>query len=292
MQFTLTSHGASATLDTFGGELTGYRLNGIEYVWYGDPKYWPGRAPVLFPVVCSLKNGIVSIYGKEYEMPKHGFARKRDFILAERTADSVTFLLKADAESLPMYPFRFRLEITHSLYENGFSTTYSVTNEDKQEMPFCIGGHAGFNCPLREGESFEDYELILGEKEEIPALYTNAQGLFTRDDAVPLIQDGHKIPLRYKDFDRDSFTLDGLRSRDVQLVHRQTKKGLLFSFDGFYALGVWTPPQKNAPFICLEPWAGLPAEAEETGNFMDKPYVQVLKSGMTKTFQYRMTALE
>jgi len=288
MQFTLESHGASATFDTFGGELTGYQKNGIEYVWQGDPAYWASHAPVLFPVVGALKNGSVIIEGKEYKMPKHGIARKREFELTGKTPDSVTFTLKANDEGILMYPFRFSLTVTHGLLENGFQTTYAVTNADEREMPFCIGGHPGFRCPLHGNESFEDYELLFDESETIPALYTDAETLLRRDTQVQLIQDGRRIPLRYSDFDRDAFILDGLCSRGVQLRHKQTGKGLYFSFDGFSALGVWTPPLKKAPFLCLEPWAGLPALTDDTNDFLDKPYVTVLQPGMKKSFCYKM----
>ncbi len=292
MQFTLSSHGASATLDTIGGELTGYKQDGVEYVWQGDPAYWSGHAPVLFPIVGALKNGSIRLEGKEYTMPKHGVARKREFALLEKTEDSATFLCKADSESMQMYPFRFVLTVTHRLLENGFVTTYGVTNEDEREMPFCIGGHPGFRCPLNDGERFEEYELLFDESETIPALYTDGGTLLLRDSAVQLIKDGRRIPLRYSDFDKDAFILDGIRSRGVRLVHKATGKGLHFSFDGFAALVVWTPPTQKAPFLCLEPWAGLPALPDETGDFLDKPHAMVLQPGMTKCFHYAMRTVK
>ncbi len=291
MQFTLNGHGAIATLDSLGGELTGYRKGGTEYVWQGDPAYWSGHAPVLFPIVGALKNGSIRIEEKECLIPKHGVARKREFMLEEKTEDSATFLLKADAQSLSMYPFRFALSVTHRLLRSGFQTTYTVTNEDERDMPFCIGGHPAFRCPLGSDENFEDYELLLDKNETIPALYTDGGTLLIRDSAVNLIQDGNRIPLRYSDFDRDAFILDGLNSRAVILSHKAAGKGLRFSFDGFSALGVWTPPGKSAPFLCLEPWAGLPASAEETGAFLDKPYAMALKPGGSKQFHYAMEIL-
>ena len=291
MDFTLNGHKASATLTSLGGEMTGYRKSGMEYVWQGDPAYWTGHAPVLFPIVGALKNGSIRIEGAEYTIPKHGGARKRAFMLVEKTEDSAAFLLKADAQSIAVYPFRFALSITHRLLENGFQTTYTVTNEDDRDMPFCIGGHPAFRCPLNSGESFEDYVLLFDENETVPALYTDGGTLLRRDTAVQLIQDGHRIPLRYSDFDGDAFILDGLASRKVTLAHKATGRGLRFSFEGFSALGVWTPPKKNAPFICLEPWSGLPALEDETGEFLDKPYAMVLKPGEKKYFHYAMDIL-
>ena len=33
-------------------------------------------------------------------------------------------------------------------------------------MPFCIGGHPGFNIPIQSDEVFEDYDIVFEEKEE------------------------------------------------------------------------------------------------------------------------------
>ena len=34
-------------------------------------------------------------------------------------------------------------------------------------MPFQIGGHPGFHCPLYKEESYEDYELVFEQKENL-----------------------------------------------------------------------------------------------------------------------------
>ena len=49
--------------------------------------------------------------------------------------------------------------------------SYEVTNEGTEDMPFFIGGHPGFRCPLDEGEAYTDYELRF-EKEEAAELCT------------------------------------------------------------------------------------------------------------------------
>lgn len=49
--------------------------------------------------------------------------------------------------------------------------SYEVTNEGTEDMPFFIGGHPGFRCPLDEGEAYTDYELRF-EKDEAAELCT------------------------------------------------------------------------------------------------------------------------
>ena len=78
MQYTLHKGPLTAAVDTQGGELVSFRDGaGTEYIWGGDPAYWAGRNPILFPIVGSLKNGRVDIGGKTCEMGRHGFARGR-----------------------------------------------------------------------------------------------------------------------------------------------------------------------------------------------------------------------
>ena len=61
---------------TRGGELVSLRnREGTEYIWQGDPAFWSGQNPILFPIVGSLKDGRVDINGRTFEMGRHGFAR-------------------------------------------------------------------------------------------------------------------------------------------------------------------------------------------------------------------------
>ena len=42
---------------TIGGALTSIKdKDGVEYLWQGNPEYWGGQAPVLFPICGSVRN--------------------------------------------------------------------------------------------------------------------------------------------------------------------------------------------------------------------------------------------
>lgn len=57
MEYTVKSNALTVKTRSFGGELTSIRDgSGTEYLWQGDPKYWKGQAPVLFPIVGSLRD--------------------------------------------------------------------------------------------------------------------------------------------------------------------------------------------------------------------------------------------
>ena len=95
----------TAELVSFKGD------DGFEHIWQGDPKYWGGHAPVLFPIVGALRNGRTRIKGEWYEMNRHGFVRRREFTVAEKREDAVSLVIESDAETKKQYPFDFRLTV-------------------------------------------------------------------------------------------------------------------------------------------------------------------------------------
>lgn len=52
----------------------------MNYMWSGDAKYWGKYSPVLFPVVGGLKDDIYYYKDRMYTLPRHGFARDKEFI--------------------------------------------------------------------------------------------------------------------------------------------------------------------------------------------------------------------
>jgi galactose mutarotase-like enzyme len=62
--------------------------SGQEYVWNGDPAWWNGSAPILFPVIGGLKAGEYSYEGKSYTLPSHGFARGSEFAVTRTEGES------------------------------------------------------------------------------------------------------------------------------------------------------------------------------------------------------------
>jgi len=276
-----------------GAELISLRDDGgTEYIWQGDPAYWAGRNPVLFPIVGSLRGGAVQAGGRTCRMGRHGFARGRDFTLTAHGGDFAAYTLREDAQTLRAYPFPFALEVRHTLRGDGFTTAFTVRNTGTAPMPFCIGAHTAFRCPLRPGERFEDYRLVFERAESAPALPLSEEGLLA---AVPprVRLEGDTLPLSYGVFDReDTLIFDGLRSESVSLVHGGSGRGVRVSFGGFPMLAFWTAPHKRAPYLCVEPWHGCAAEEGESGAFEDKRHRVLLAPGSSKTLSYTVTILQ
>lgn len=289
MRYTLQSGGCAAQVETLGGELVSWRDgDGAEYVWGGDPAYWSGHAPVLFPIVGALKGETTAFNGFPYRIKKHGFARRMEFRLELLEQDRAAFVLESSPETFQSFPFHFRLRVVHTVSGQGFETAYQVENLGQETLFFCLGGHAGFRCPLGEGEAFEDYRLTFEKTEQTGFLCTDAEGILSRDDRLTPDWDGRELPLGYEIFDRDVLVLEQVRSRAVQMQKGPGGPGLEFRFHGFSSLGLWTPPHKKAPFLCLEPWQGLPAFADESGAFETKPGVIRLQQSGVYSAGYSM----
>ena len=288
MQFELSYNGLRAQVESLGGELVSLTdPSGTEYIWCGNSAYWSGRNPVLFPIVGRLRNGVTTFDGIPYEMAQHGFARRQEFAVIDRADDHVVFELRENEESLSRYPFPFSLQVRHQLDEKGFTTEFRVKNTGRAPMPFCIGAHTAFRCPLQEGEQFEDYQIVFDHPETASMILLNEEALISHTLREPLLANQDRFTLDYSVFDRlDTIILEGLRSTGVALLHKDTGRGVHMSYDGFPMIAFWTPGHKKAPFICLEPWHGCAAVDSESGDFLEKRHCITLQPGESKVLRY------
>lgn len=291
---TLKYNGAEMTIAKMGAEMRSFTTaDGRDWLWRGNTESWKSSAPVLFPAIGALKDGGATIAGEFYAVPRHGFAKFQEFRVFEQAEDRVTFVLEQNEETKKVYPFDFALKVTYRFLEKGFEARFEVENHSDREMPFLIGGHPGFNCPMKDGEAFEDY-ILLFEKEETVETLLNNNPAHNLDgtEPVPFETDRRTLPMKHSDYDRlDTYILGGLNSRWVELIHRDSRKGIKFSFD-MPVLAIWTMPGKNAPYVCLEPWHGCPAFSNETGCFEDKPWHVAIGAGETFACGYRMEIVD
>lgn len=285
---------AQAKVNSIGGELVSYvAANGKEYIWGGDPAVWSGHAPVLFPVIGTTIDGKVKIGGDTYEIPKHGLVRKLEFQLGKHGEDFVEYTISPDANMKKQYPFDFTLHVAHSITETGFKTVFLAENRSDRAMPFCVGGHPAFVCPLNSGETFEDYILKFERPEHVATQILSSQGVITGQELLPEFTDTDTLKMHHRYFDeRDTLIFDNLKSRSVKLVNAKTGKGIRFSFRKSDCLAIWSAPGKNADYVCLEPWCGLPAVQGESGNLEDKPHARVLEPGMSFRMGYAMDVID
>ena len=142
MEYKIANHGA---------ELQSLKVNGKEYLWHGDAKYWGRRSPILFPMVGKVYDGAFRVDGKEYPMGQHGFARDSEFV-----QDGERYVLAGCP--LEKYPYQFELAVKYSTEGNKFIAAWSVTNKDSKPIHFQIGAHPALLLPdYHEEDSIHGY---------------------------------------------------------------------------------------------------------------------------------------
>ena len=285
MLFTLKSKELTVTLNDLGAEIVSAKCaEDCEYMWQGDPEYWAGRAPILFPICGRLFGGHYTYEGKEYEMNIHGFARHSTFEAKQTDDCNITFTLYSSEETKKIYPFDFELTVKYALCGNKLSSSITVKNTSDKVLPAAIGLHPGFNVPLDSG-NFEDWYLEFDKTCSPDELvFTDTCFMTGKKKAYPLV-DGKILPLRHSLFDIDAIFLSNTDNK-VTLRSDKSDRYINFSFPEFRYLGVWHKPRTQAPYVCIEPWCGLPTFDGEIDDFSQKCDMFRLIPNDTKTLDY------
>lgn len=289
MKYSISNDLLSVAVQKNGIELCSIfnKRNDKEYMWQGDPEIWANHAPVLFPVVGMQKNGETLIDGRFYAMPKHGLIRGSDKPeLIEQTESSLTFRFSWDKDTLKLFPFKFLVDSVFVIKKNVLTVSHQVTNLDEKDLPYNFGEHPAFNCPLFEGEVYEDYHIELEKTENLKTFLINDEGLLT-GESLPCLENSKTIALHKNLFDRDALIFKDQRSRKASLVSRNHGAVLTVDFPEFPYLGIWAKPA--APFVCIEPWHGVTEHKDSDQDFYKKEKLRILKPNESRTHSYSIT---
>jgi galactose mutarotase-like enzyme len=277
----------SAELSTLGAEMRVLRDEaGRDLLSDGPPKYWTGRAPLLFPIVGAANRDTIHIDGAAYPMDKHGFARKSEFAVVDHQPDSATFRLEADSSTRARYPFDFRLDICFAISGATLTTEAVLTNLGDAALPASFGFHPAFRWPLPWGGDRADHRLVFAEAEPAPIRRIDTKTGLVLPDPHPTPVEGDTLTPRDDLFVEDALIFDRLNSRKVRFGV-PGNRGLQVDFTDMPLLGIWTKP--GAPFLCIEPWQGLADPVGYDGDFRDKPYGVEVAPGTARRFGMAIT---
>ncbi|MCS0501675.1 aldose 1-epimerase family protein [Ancylobacter sp. GSK1Z-4-2] len=270
----------SAEIAPLGAELV--RLTdaeGLDLLWNGDPAFWTGHAPLLFPIVGRLPGDQLVHKGVAYPMSQHGFARRRPFVVASRTDDSARFVLEPDEETRRQYPFEFLLTVTYTLEEATLTIEADVANPGAEPLPASFGFHPAFRWPLPYMGTRAEHHLVF-EKAEVEPIHRPVGGLLsTATEPNPAVEAA--MELNDAMFERDALIFLHVRSHHVR-YGVPGEPGLEIAFPGMPQLGVWSKP--GAPFLCIEPWSGYASPQEGPTEFTQKPGISLIPPGGSKSF--------
>lgn len=289
MEIKIKGNSCEATISTLGAQLMSFIKDGKEYIWNGDERYWKGRSPLLFPFVGGLRNGKALIYGKEYEMARHGFIRFMEFEVFEQSENSVTMRFCANEETLKMYPFNFIFDATFVINEDGsLLSRLTVKNTDEKVMPFTIGQHTGYAV---DNEIYNSC-VITFEKEETVNCPANVleNGLIDTDIRTPFLKNERSFTLNHSLFDNDAIICDGVKSRFLTLESTTTDLKFRIDFPDFENILFWAI-KGETPFVCIEPVIGYCTTESESDVFEDKAGIIKLSTNESRSFDMTITPL-
>lgn len=264
--------------------------DGVERMWQADPNFWNGQDPTCFPICGSIRNNeAVLKNGKKTSMPRHGLIKGAEFTCTEQKDDMITMSVTGDDAMYEAFPFHFRFDITYTLKGAAIEVAYTVTNLETEEvMPFMLGGHPGFKCPVMDGECFEDYYLEFSEVESctVPRDDT-VSALFDVDVQTQFLSHQKLLPLTHSYFDVDLVCLDKIKSRSIKMASVKSSKTLTLNFDQFEYIMLWTT-KKHADFLAIEPWIGMSTCSDESDVFEEKRMCQFAQPGESKRYAYEI----
>ncbi len=276
----------SVEISPLGAELQSLRdSQGRELMWSGDPAFWSGRAPLLFPIVGRLNADCYRLGDREYSLPKHGFARTSLFTLIDVGPDQATFRLCDSDASRAVYPFAFRLDAAFVVSGATLIMTVTIANPGAGALPASFGFHPAFAWPLPEGGQRADHAVLFDVDEPADLCAITADGLIGADSRRTPVS-GRELLLRDGLFSDDALVWKSLNSRRLTYGARR-HRALDIAFPDTEWLGIWTRP--GAPFICIEPWAGMADPAGYRGDFRDKPGVFEIAPDESRAFRMSVT---
>ena len=283
----LSSGSLTASIDTLGAQLMSLRKGESEYLWQGDPAWWPRRAPILFPIVGVLKNGKAESAEGTVTLARHGLARLNEFEVVEKNNSSVTLQLKSTEETRTSYPYDFELRLIFSLSDNTLTQTYEVTNPGNVVLPFTLGAHPAFNIPVPgvEACSLDQYHLLFTHSWTSYGPSITDEGLCDYTTPQRLIVDSDTLPLSWELIAREkTITLEDVPDRRITLTadveNASDLHGIQMDFEGFDYLGIWSAAP-TCPFVALEPWCGIADTVDCDGIFEHKPGIINLHPGQS-----------
>lgn len=275
--FTIKGGGLTAVISAKGAELQSLRTDeGREYNWQGIPPYWTGRGPILFPATGAPWNETYTFEGKEYHMPKHGFVKNEMFTPAKQTDESLVLEYRPTATTRAFYPFDYTLRVSYRLETDGLHAGFEVENHEEAPLYFQIGGHPALAVP-----GFDPARAVNGYVHLIPhqadtqlyLLRAREQGCIQPGRfPVPVNEDG-LVPLCVETFANEALIFEAAQIAAIQLLDLEQKPVATVESDAPCWL-IWQMQGENCPFVCFEPWYGLPDEEGKSCELSQRPYVQ------------------
>ena len=286
-----------AEIDLHGAELTSLKRQDSdeELIWTADKDYWGRHAPMLFPIVGKVWNGQYRVGDKIYNLSQHGFARDLNFTALCQDTDSVVLALESNEDTLKVYPYKFRIEATYRLEDSTLVVEWRIKNPGSEPMYFQIGAHPGFIYrDFDKNDFIHGYFRLAQGEEPVNHLIIGqltSEGYRSEHAGMIELDSDAMLPITPGLFAGDALVLEEHQIDQVILYDKDCTPYIALETEDAPVWGLWSPPGKNAPFVCIEPWMGRCDVEGYEGDITGRDYINKLEPGKSTAFTYRITVV-
>jgi galactose mutarotase-like enzyme len=284
----LTTQELQASVAPLGAQLLSVieRGTGHEYLWQNEAGIWAGPAPVLFPIVGSVRNRTIRWGNATYNLPQHGFARTRMFDVVRRDATAVTLACTGGGDD--SFPAPYRLEIEYRLSGRELQVSARITNPGASTLPVSIGFHPGFNVaipadPARAATS----RVTVTSAAPIVQLVKEEAGGFLTGERRLWSDESRALDLTVAAPGPDALVLALAAPATVVVTDELARRKVTVATSSPF-LGLWRKPAAAARFICVEPWWGTTDPSAPYDDFRAKPHLLQVAAGQTFLASFRV----
>lgn len=253
----------------------------FSYIWNDTTgKYWGRHAPILFPIIGQINQNTYYMNGEKYNLTQHGFLRDQTFEVVSQSASAVSLKSVANVNTRAKFPFDYQVTVNYSLDASALKVEFNVENLDTKPMYYSLGLHPGFNTTgdfSKYALQFDPAVDALENQEVDPAPLLNG-----KTHPVKLNNGAYDLSHAKLDDGLVVFSAKGLNH--VKLASPEAKHAVELNISDFPYLAVWSPEKKNADFVCVEPFNGLPDVYGEPERMQDKKAVNTVAAGQTDVF--------
>ena len=257
-------------------------LDGIEFSEKGLKSYAEAyQSAILFPFVGRIPNGEYTFEHKNYKLETneinrnnalHGLVFNKPFIvdaIDNSNSEVKVQLSYVSNGTLKGYPFKFMLQITYSISNNGLTIKLNITNQDSNSFPFGCGWH-----PYFKSENLALSSLSFSSNEKLSC----------DDNLIPIATIKNSEPstftLNHKSFD-DTFILF---KNEVNFKSNKYKLQMVFKENHQSYLQIYTPFDRKK--IAIEPVTSAP------NAFNNKLGLLELKPNKTYNWNIKLKIIE
>lgn len=279
-------------INKLGAELKSLvSINGISYLHDSNPAYWNKSSPILFPIIGKLKKGKTIIEDKEYKIPGHGFIKDQIFDVIEQTENRVLLSSKYNEETLLMYPYKYRFNVIYELNGTILKVTNIIENIDNNKIFFNLGAHPAFSTKLYADDTINDYRLVFEREESFDSPLVLSDATLNFGEIARTYYKTKEISLSKDIFSIDTIIIPEVKSKKVWLLN-EDNKGIMLEFSGFPTFCIWSLFEKEAPFVCLEPWYGNNDHHDSKNIFLEKDNLIQLDPSKKFEISYLISIIE